>query len=384
MLDTPPLTVIDHVAKSSRSGRQSTPLRVQIVHDYLTQEGGAERVVLAMSNAYPAAAVYTSLYQPQDTFADFQSRTINPSWLNRFEYLRADHRRALPLLATTFSRMRVPDADVVLCSSSGWAHGVSCEAPKVVYCYSPARWLYQSARYVGTSRTQRILLSALSPHLRRWDRKAVASASRYVTLSTAVRDQIRQSYGVDAAVIAPPLMFNPDGEHEPLESIEPGFLLCVSRLLPYKNVDALVAAMELLPESNLVVAGDGPLLDELRRQATPNVVVLGRVSEAQLRWLYQSCRVNLTASFEDFGLTPIEALAFGKPSIALRYGGFLDTVVEGETGLYFDRPDPREIAHAITEFENVYFNPTALANHLTRFSEKEFTRQLRAVVAEVA
>ncbi len=367
----------------SRATQSTLDCNVEIVHDYLTQRGGAERLVLAMSDAFPSAPVHTSLYAPETTYPEFCNKSIRVSWLNRFSRLREDHRRALLVLAGAFSRMDLSNADVVLCSSSGWAHGVSCEAPKLVYCYTPARWLYQTERYAGSSRQQRVLMGFLGPALRRWDVRAARSAERYLTLSTAVRDRISQIYGLEAEVIPPPLMFNRSGEREEIAGLDAGFLLCVARLLPYKNVDAVVRAVSRRLDLRLVVAGEGPLLEQYRKTAPPNVVFLGRVTESQLRWLYSACRANISASYEDFGLTPIEALAFGKPSVVLRYGGFIDTVVEGTTGLFFNHPNEDCILRAVSELDEVDFSPGRLEQHLDIFSEERFERRLKSAVADV-
>src|SRR5581483_8065192 len=212
--------------------------RVAIVHDYLTQRGGAERVVLALLRAFPGAPVHTSLYDPQGTFPEFAAADVRAMPINRVAALRRNHRAALPLLAPSFSRHRV-DADVVVCSSSGWAHGVRTEGRKLVYCHAPARWLYQRDRYLRTAAAPvRVAAAALRAPLLRWDRRAAASADLYVTQSRAVRDAIRSAYGIDAVIVPAPHDADPLAPRTPVAGVEPGFLLCVARLLPYKNVDA--------------------------------------------------------------------------------------------------------------------------------------------------
>ncbi len=191
------------------------------------------------------------------------------------------------------------------------------------------------------------MVSLLAPSLRRWDRKAAGSAHRYLVNSTAVRRRVADLYGIDAEIVPPPVEVDPNGPATEIEDLAPGFFLCVSRLLPYKNVDAVSEAFRLLPDHRLVVVGSGPLAGPIRAAAPPNVTVLGRVDDASLRWLYRSCAGLVAASHEDFGLTPVEAASFGKPTAALRWGGFLDTIVEGTTGVFFDRPEPRPIAEAV-------------------------------------
>lgn len=355
---------------------------VALVHDYLTQRGGAERVVLSMVDAFPGAPVHTSLYDPAETFPRFAEVDVRPMALNRVAVLRAHHRLALPVLAPAFSHLTI-DAAVTICSSSGWAHGARTSGRKIVYCYTPARWLYQTSRYLGdSSRATAALLAAMAPALRRWDRRAAASAHRYLAISEAVRARVSEIYGIEADILHPPVDLDTAGPAEPVAGIEPGFLLCVSRLLPYKNVEAVVAAFGRLPGLRLVVVGTGPLAASLRAGAPSNVSMAGQVSDAGLRWLYASSTGLVAASYEDFGLTPVEAAAFGKPTAALRWGGFLDTTVEGATGVFFEEPEPEPIAAAIERLAATAWDPDRLRDHARRFSGERFIRQLRQVVDE--
>jgi glycosyltransferase involved in cell wall biosynthesis len=311
---------------------------IAIVHDYLTQRGGAERVVLALAAAFPGAPIHTSLYDPEGTFPEFGRLDIRSAPINRIAPLRLHHRIALPLFAPSFSALTV-DAGVTVCSSSGWAHGARVTGRKVVYCHTPARWLYQSERYLaGFGGPAGLVLGALKPALRSWDKKAAATAHRYLVNSTVVRRRVADVYGIDAEVVPAPVGVDPSGVADPVPGIKPGFFLCVSRLLSYKNVGAVVAAFAHLSDLELVVVGTGPMQEELAAGATRNVRLLGRVTDGELRWLYRNAIGLLAASYEDFGLTPVEAAAYGTPTAALRWGGFLDTIAEGRTGVLFDHP----------------------------------------------
>ena len=169
-------------------------VRLAIVHDYLTQRGGAERVVLSMLQSFPGAPIYTSLYNPSSTFTGFGDADVRVAGLNRITLLRAHHRLAFPVLAASFSSISV-DADVLLCSSSGWAHGAHSSGRKVVYCHNPARWLYQPEDYLNRSRgARRAMLAVVSPSLVAWDQKAARSADRYLVNSSIVRDRVRRLY----------------------------------------------------------------------------------------------------------------------------------------------------------------------------------------------
>jgi glycosyltransferase involved in cell wall biosynthesis len=358
----------------------ATTPSVALVHDYLTQRGGAERVVLAMHRAFPDAPLYTSLYDPDTTYPEFADVDVRPSVLDRFASLRHAHRRALPLLAPTFSSLRI-DADVVICSSSGWAHGVRTLGHKIIYCHAPARWLYQTNRYLATSPSHlRVAFTCVRPMLARWDRHAARSADQYLANSTYTRDRVRQAYGIDAEVLFPPSGLDARGPQHEVAGIEPGFLLCVSRLLPYKNVDAVVAAIGLLGDERLVVVGTGPDEERIRSLAGPNVRLLSTVSDPELRWLYARARGLIAAAYEDLGLTPLEAVAFGTPTAALAHGGYLDTVVAGVTGVFFEAPEPKSIVDAVRRLRTTPFDTAAAQLHAHEFSEGRFRERLAAVV----
>jgi glycosyltransferase involved in cell wall biosynthesis len=369
---------------------------VALAHDQLVQRGGAERVTLLLTEAFPGAPLYTSFYEPVDTFPEFASVDVRPSPINRIAPLRRRVRLALPVLAPAFSSIR-PDAAVTVCSSTGWAHGVRpLRGRTVVYCHAPARWLYQADRYLGrhvaasgrrsaSARVAGTALTMLGPSLRRWDQRAAARAQRYLANSSSTAAAIAAAYGIEAEVLPPPPGLDPHGpwrQPSVLADVEPGFWLCVSRLLPYKNVDVVMDAVASRPGERLVVVGGGPELDTLRARAGGNVRFTGPVDDDELRWLYGSSRALLAASFEDFGLTPLEAAAFGKPSVVLGAGGFLDTVEDGVTGVFFDRPDPISLTSAMDRLGAAAVTGEALAEQTRRFGSARFVTRLREIVAE--
>lgn len=363
----------------------NTHTHIAIAHDYITQRGGAEKVVLALHRAFPEAPVYTTLYEPELSYPEFAGVKVIPSRLNRLRVFRRSHRLALPFLALAADRVHVP-SDHTIVSTSGWAHGFRTSGTKIVYCYSPARWLYQRDTYLGPSvlSPQRIALAVLSPFLKRWDRRRAATATKYFAISTVVQQRIRDAYGIEAEVLPAPHSIDTSLPQEPLDiggiCGEGGFYLCISRLLPYKNVDAVVEAFNELGYP-LVVVGAGPEEKRLASLAAPNVVMVKNLSDAQIRWLYERARAVVAASFEDFGLTPIEAAAYGKPSIVLRWGGFLDTIAEGTTGVYFDEPHVRAIIAAIEQSRQIEWDPNAIRQHVEKFTEEHFTRRLSEEIA---
>lgn len=361
-------------------------LRVAIAHDYLTQRGGAERVVLSLMRAFPDAPIHTTLYNPRTTYPEFRRARVVTSPLNRDPALRSDHRRALPVLALAAERMRI-DADVVVASSSGWAHGFRATGPVLVYCHNPARWLYQSDDYLGSAprlSPRRLALAGLTAPLRVWDRRAAARAAGYLGNSRVVVDRIRRAYGIDADFVPPPHSIDPDGDREPVQALADwaeGYHLVVSRLMPYKNVDQALKAFRDMPDERLVVVGSGPLADQLAAQAPANVRMLSGLSDAQLRWTYAHATALVAPSHEDFGLTPLEAASFGKPTLALHAGGYLDTIDPDVNGLFFDHPVPDDIRAAVRAGRDRDWDTEAILQHADLFSERRFIQRLRREVA---
>jgi glycosyltransferase involved in cell wall biosynthesis len=198
-----------------------------------------------------------------------------------------------------------------------------------------------------------------------------------------VRDRVARYWGVDAEVLYPPHGANLITEPEPVSGLEPGYLLAVSRLVPHKRLEVLTEAMEHLPDQRLVFVGSGPLARTLRLAAPANCVFLERISDAQLAWLYANAVALLSAAHEDLGLAPLEAMAYGTPVAVLRAGGFLETVVEGETGLFFERPEPTEVVRAVRGLLAHSFDSELIAKHAQRFDEASFAEQLHHF-AEVA
>lgn len=355
---------------------------VALAHDYLTQRGGAERVVLSLAKVSPGAPLFTSLYDPMLTYPEFRELEVRSFGLNAIAPIRKRHRTAFALYAPLFERTKL-DVDVALVSSSGWAHGITNTGKKVVYCHTPARWLYQPERYLREQGTAaRTLAQVMRRRLIEWDRRAASTADVYMTQSSAVMQRIKQIYNRDAIVVPAPPAVTP-GQAEPVEGVCDDYMMCVARLMPYKNVDAVVEAFRDGP-TNLVIVGDGPQRDQLQASAPRNVQFFRNLSDPQLRWLYAGCRGLVTASFEDYGLAPLEANAFGKPVVALRWGGHLDTVVPGVTGVFFDEPTPSSIRRGVASILATSWSTEQILRHAQSYSEPEFVHRIRRIVDEVA
>nr|WP_272917652.1 glycosyltransferase [Nocardioides flavescens] len=345
----------------------------------MTQRGGAERVALEMTRAFPDSPMLTSIFEPSTTYPELAAVDVRTSFLQGVPAFRKDPRLALPLLAPAWSSMRAPRADVVLASSSGWAHGLRAPegARKVIYCHNPPRWLHQPDDYVR-SRGERAALRPLHRALRRWDRQAATSADLYLANSTSVARRIEAAYGLESTVVFPPVMIDPEAHQEPVPGLEPGFWLTVARGRGYKNVDAVTAGVLAHGESKVAIVGSPPA----DRPALPHEHWCGVVSDAQLRWLYAHARALVSVSFEDFGLTPLEANSFGTPAVVLRAGGFLDSTDPGVSGWWVDEPTAPAVAAALASLPGL--DPDLVRQHAAKFSPQRFSFQLHDAVARVS
>lgn len=348
---------------------------VAIVHDYLNQRGGAERVVLELASMWPEAPIYTSLYRPESTFPEFGALDVRTSFLDRLPVDRR-FRTLFPLYPAAFRSLGRIDADVVISSSSGWAHSVrtSDRAFHAVYCHTPARWLY-GGEYMNAQAAQR-LMAPFGRLPRRWDRLAARRPDLYIANGELVRRRIRTRYGRDAPVVYPPVdldRFRPTSRGDRL--------LVVSRLLPYKRVDLAVDAASRAG-IGLDVVGEGPALPDLRRRAGPTVEFHGRLPDEDVTKLFESCRAFCMTGSEDFGITCVEANAAGKPVVAFASGGALETIEEGLTGTFFNEQSADSMLDAIRRCDALESSPELIAERARRFSREVFWSRLGDVLGD--
>jgi glycosyltransferase involved in cell wall biosynthesis len=296
--------------------------------------------------------------------------------LNRLPLIKRKHQLYLPLYPLAFEGFDLRGYDVVLSMPSAFAHGVitSPETLHICYCLTPARFLWNYQAYVereGIGRLVRSILPGFLNTLRLWDRSAADRVDHFVAISQVVRRRIAKYYRRDAAVIYPPVntdAFSPGDEHG-------DYFLIVSRLVPYKRVDLAVRALgELgLP---LYIIGGGRDAAALQAMASPNVRFLGRVRDAELKDYLAGCRALIFPGEEDFGLTPLEAMAAGRPVIAYAGGGAVETVIEGVTGEFFGEQSPEALAEAVHNFDERRYDPVALRRHAEQYSRQVFKERL--------
>lgn len=374
------------VEKATGSGGGSgSPFPLAIAHDYLTQRGGAERVVLSLHRRWPDAPIYTTFYDPESTFPEFKDAHIITPSANRVSLLRSDPRRALPFLPFISSRIQVREP-VAVVSSSGWAHGFHYAGSTLVYCHTPARWVYLLEDYLGAERSRSLKALAarsLRPALKIWDQSAVRRRTRYLANSTVVRNRIAATYGIDVPTVFPPHTISTGSEQSPIPEAErfiaEGFVLSVARLMPYKHVDVAIEAAARAGKSLLIV-GKGPEEERLRAMAGPSVVFAHDVSDAQLSWAYAHASALIAISHEDFGITPLEASGWGVPTVALRAGGYLDTIVEGLNGVFVDAPQIEAVAEGISRAAAREWDGDAMRRHADLFSERRFHAEIETHV----
>ncbi len=358
-------------------------MRIALVHDYLNQYGGAERVLEALHDLYPAAPVYTSLYDRAHMPAAFRGWDIRTSFLQRLPAHVRLARAYLPLYPWAFVSFDLRGYDLVLSSSSAFAKGVvpAKGSRHICYCHNPARFLWNTAGYMqseGLGRPAQALLGPTLARLRRWDLAANERVHAFIANSATVAERIRRFYGRESTVIHPPARVSAF----PLAQGPGEYFLTGGRLVPHKRFDVAVAACTQLALP-LRVFGAGRDRARLERLAGPTVSFLGRVSETDLRTLYRDCRAYIFPSEEDFGISPVEAMACGRPVLAYAAGGALETVVEGQTGLFFPRQEADALAEMLRAFRDRDFDPQEIRRHAQQFDVPRFQEQVREFVGSV-
>jgi glycosyltransferase involved in cell wall biosynthesis len=357
-------------------------LKVALVHDWLNQLGGAENVLEELVGLFPAAPVYTSIYDPGRMPDAYRTWTIRTSPMQRLPGVTTHHQAYLPIYPLAFAQTDLSGYDLVISNKSGFCHGVQTQGPgrkalHVCYCLTPTRYLWLFDQYREREQIGGLTSALLQPVLallRQWDWAAAHRVDHFVAISTTVQERIRAIYSRESVVIHPPVdteFFTPD----PTQRVG-NYYLIVSRLIPYKRIDLAVRAFGELPQERLVIIGEGRDLAALRAAASPNVTFLGRQPREQVRELLRGCKAFLFPGLEDFGIAPVEALACGRPVIAFSAGGALDTLLPGVTGEFFAEPTPASLLATLTTFAPQAYDPTVCRTQAERFSRASFRGKL--------
>jgi len=350
-------------------------VKVALVHDWLNQMGGAENVLEALVELYPESPVYTSIYAANkmpDFYKEWDIRTL---WMDSLPGIYDHHQMYLTLYPKAFGGLDLSDYDVVLTNKSGFCHGVKTgDALHVCYCLAPTRYLWQYNLYMKRENFPPVANAILKPviaSMKRWDYEAAQCVHHFVAISSDIQQRIARFYNRESVIIFPPVE---TGRYQPSETVE-DYYLVVSRLIPYKRIDLAVRACSALGLP-LKVVGSGRDRERLERIAGPSVEFLGRVPDEDLPDLYARCRAFIFPGLEDFGIAPVEAQAAGRPVVAFRGGGALDTVIEGETGLLFAEATVESLQAALLQIEDMTFDVAACVRNAERFSRDVFDKAL--------
>lgn len=354
-------------------------MRVAIVHDYLTHMGGGERVLIALAKAFPDAPIFTLVHDVGAANLPINPDRIRTSFLQKFPGARRSHRYLpLALMPLAVEQFDLSSFDVVISNAHSFGKGVLIRPGTlhISYCMTPIRYAWDgSHKYVrefsGGWWFQKFAPLAIS-YMRIWDYGASARVHSYITLSKYVAQRIRKYYGRVASVIYPPV----DVERFSPSQDAGSYYLVVSRLVPYKRIDLAIAGANRLGVP-LQIAGTGPELEALKKNAGPTVTFLGFVPDADLPALYRHAKALIFPQEEDFGITPLEAAASGVPTIAYGVGGALETIIPGVTGIFFDMQDIESLVSAIRRFETMQWDKNAIISHAATFSQERFIQQMR-------
>ncbi len=357
-------------------------MRVALIHDYLNQYGGAERVLDALHDLFPQAPIYTSIYDPAAMPAACRTWDIRTSWMQRIPVWRRLFRAYVLLYPLAFESFDLSAYDLLISSSSAFAKGIipRPDALHVCYCHTPMRFAWRTSDYLareafGAARRAALALPLVL--LRMWDVISTQRVDAFVANSRVVAQRIWRYYRREAVVIPPPV------EIPPWRELSPGaYFLAGGRLIPYKRLDLAVQACTRL-RLPLKVFGDGRDRARLQALAGPNVEFLGRVSEEERRALYAGCRAFIFPGEEDFGIAPLEAMAAGRPVIAYAAGGALETVVAGVTGRFFYQQTVEAVMEAIAATLTERYDAHAIRRHAEQFGRDVFLERMRLLIEEV-
>jgi glycosyltransferase involved in cell wall biosynthesis len=358
-------------------------MRLAIVHDYLIQMGGAERVVAAMAEAFPSAPILTSVTDPTSLLPELSAHRILNSWMDALPGIRKHFKKYFMLFPMAFRSFRPVDADVTWISSSGFAKWIplSQRTISICYCYTPPRFIWEPDNYLAYEIANiplRAVARCGASLLRKPDYRCAQKIDHFIAISRCVQQRIKRSYNRESHVIHPPVSI----ERLEMKTEADDYYLVLSRLVGYKRIDLAVQAFNLL-RKRLVVAGQGPDRERLEKMAGPTIQFAGGVSDNEAKHYLERCRGLIFPGREDFGIAPVEAQACGKPVIALAADGALETVIPEETGVLFANPTVHSLVEAVKRAERIEWKPKRIRENATRFNKDVFLRKTSEFIKAV-
>lgn len=362
---------------------RESELKVALVCERLNVMAGAEKHLLALAEVYPDAPIYTALYTPETMPDEFRSKDIRVSFAQRVPGAAKYHQRFLPVFMYAFEQFDLSEYDVVVSINHACAKSVITrpDTLHVCICCSPMRYAWDMyndyLRDCGKGKLFKTVAALVMAHARTWDVRTSNLVDRFAAISNHVAGRIKKYYRRDAVVIYPPVETHRFAISNELDD----YFLMVSRLAPYKKVDLAVQAFNKLGRK-LVIIGSGEQEEHLKSIARPNIQFLKGVSDDEVARAYSRCQAFVFPGEEDFGITPVEAQAAGRPVIAYRRGGACETVKEGVSGIFFDHQTPESLIEAIQRFHASTFDPQAVRANSLNFDKEVFKREIARYVQE--
>jgi len=359
-------------------------MKIALAHDHFTQDGGAERVAAALMELFPESRMFSLLEDPKIYRELANNRELVTSFLQKMPFSRKKFHWYLPFMPAAVESLDLSDVDMVISSSSMFAKGVLTNpgTTHICYCHTPPRFLWSDRQNYLRELKYNAIVTKMAPlllsTLRQWDKMAADRVDYFIANSETVRQRIKKYYNRDSVVIYPPV----DTDKFKISNTPKEYFLAGGRLVGYKRFDLVVQAFNRL-NMPVKIFGTGPLLKNLKSKAKRNVEFLGKVSESEKIQLLQNCQAFLNPQEEDFGITTVEAMAAGRPVIAFRRGGGAETVIENETGVFFDEQCWEEIADKVIRFDSSKFDPEKIRNHALSFDKSVFKQKIQSFVAEV-
>lgn len=354
-------------------------MKIGIVHDFLTQRGGAEKVLEVIHEMFPDSPIHVLFYDEEKFRSDFQKTSIKTSFLQNIPGALGHYQWFLPLMPAATEHLDMSDYDLVISSSSAFANGVitSPHTTHICYCHTPTRYLWTDTHdYISSLNYNRLIkkfIPLMLNRLRMWDILAANRVDHFIANSKTVQQRIQKYYKRDSEIIYPPV----DVNNFEISSELGDYYLTGGRLVPYKRFDLTIQAFNKT-KKKLKIFGTGPELESLKKIAGPTIEFLGRVSDDELRKLYSQAQAFIHPQIEDLGITPIESMASGRPIIGYDKGGLTETVIHNETGILFKEQTVENLIHAIRVFENQKFDPQKIRQHALKFSTDNFKKSLQA------
>lgn len=360
-------------------------MRVALIHYWLFHMRGGEKVLEALCEMFPQADIFTHVYDPRLLSDAIRSHRVRTTFIQRLPMARTQYKKYLPFMPAALEALDLSEYDLVISSEAGPAKGVIVrpDAMHICYCHSPMRYIWDQYHnyYRNAGLMERTMMPLMMPGLRQWDITAAARVDHFVANSNIVADRIQKYWRRDSDVVAPPV----DVDRFKPAKTRDDFYLYVGQLVPYKRAELAVAACTAL-NRNLVVIGEGSEMARIKKMAGPTVEFIGKAGDSILEEFYAHCRALIFPTEEDFGIVPVEAMASGAPVIAYGRGGARDTVIDGETGIFFSEQTLASTIEGIVRFEMMedQFDSTRIANHAQNFRREVFKKEMMRIVNMVA